>query len=180
MKKFFLICLLLISSITIFSQANFGWNLVLEGTKYKTVMPEGTEFFGLQQEGKKINLKDFDKYGIIIGEPIFMIDNFKGGVLAFDPKGRLIFIENKKTIQQVVGYEYLTVGSIKEDINTLDGTVYKTGMYVLIVDQSLEKNTFTVLLPNNKKLDFPQNKIFLIRDLYSQLIDQLKFKDVTY
>src|SRR5688572_11899319 len=134
---------------------SFGWAIVLEGTKFKTLMPEGSSFYIAQNQNRKIEISDFNKFYIVIGEPILVIDNYKGGVLAFDPQGRMIFIENKATLYPVTEYEYLTTGTVKEDISMLDGTVYQKGRYMLIVQQSFDKNTYTVVIGKDKKVEMP-------------------------
>lgn len=163
-------------NLTSFCQSTFGWNLVLEGTRYKTLMPEGTEFFSAQQQKKAIPPENFSNLIIGIGEPIIVIDNYKGGVIALDPKGRLLFIESKKTLLPVTQFEFVTVGALNEEFSTLDGTVYKRGRYVLIIGQSLEKNSYTVLFDKDKKLEIASSKIILEREYFSNYIDVLPFQ----
>ncbi len=175
MKHSLLIAFLLVQIIFASAQQqtnSFGWNIILEGTSYKTIMPEGLSFYGVQKQGNKIENKDFQYYKIGIGEPVLVIDNFKGGVLAFDPMGRAIFIENKSTLFSVTEYQYLTTGFVIEDISLLDGTVYQKGRYMLIVDQSFDKNTYTVMVGENKKVEVPMGKINLVRNIFSQWVDQ--------
>lgn len=152
---------------------SFGWSIILEGTRYKTIMPEGVSFYHGQKKGNKIDVDDFKNYRIGIGEPILVIDNFKGGVIGFDPMGRTLFIENKNTLFAVTEYQYLTTGVVVEDINLLDGTVYQKGRYMLIVEQSFNKNTYSVMVGENKKVEVPMNKIGLVRNVFSQYVDQV-------
>lgn len=178
MKKNILLLLFLTLTSVSFAQSTFGWNIVLEGTKYKTLMPEGYAFYNTQfEKNTKIYINNFPAYRIGIGEPVLVIDNYKGGVLALDPQGRMVFIADKKTLFPVNQYEYVTVGSLQEEISTLDGEVYQKGRYFLIVGQSLEKNTYTVLLDKTKKLDIPTTKILLIRDYYTEFFNKIQLSD---
>lgn len=154
----------------------FGWNIVLEGTRFKTLMPEGKSFYDTQKNNGKIAVQDFSKYAIGVGEPILVIDNYKGGVLAFDPHGRTVFVEDKSTLLPVTGYEYLTTGIVQEDISLLDGTIYKTGMYVLIIEQSFDKNTYKILVGLEKKVEVPISKVELVRNSLVTYLDQVESK----
>jgi hypothetical protein len=179
MKRFLLICLLTVQAFITSAQQQTnltGWAIIQEGTKYKTLMVEGFSYYLAQSEGKKIDVLDFEKYKIMVGEPILVLDNFKGGVLAFDPMGRVVFIESKNTLSPITEYKTLSTGLIKESITLLDGSIYPKGRYILIVAESFDKNTYTTVVGAGQTVEIPMSKVELVKNRYTAILDYTKLE----
>jgi len=165
MKKALSIVFLTILTNTLFAQTEFqpGWFIVQRGAEYSNTLPGFEDFNGKA----KISGLELEALQTHIGEPVLAFYKKDDYFSCFGPMGRrLVF---RKGLKPAPNSSISRLGIMLDDIEILDGHNLRQDSYVLIIGQDIAKNTYKIIVEDDKQIDIPTDKIQLISSHIKEL-----------
>jgi hypothetical protein len=173
-KAILIICLSIPFCLMAQVKVEPGWFIIQKNATYATIFPSSNDL-----KGNSEGVVDISSFKMMAGETVLVFGYSQGRYLTFDPMGRFVAFNGYQSLQRAPVNDVSSVGIMIEDIELLNGSDIKKGMYVWVTAQDVAHNTITITQSGGKTIDIPKSSINILSKFLQGFIDQGIYETVT-